>query len=68
MRLIILGAGGYGRTVADVAAQTEKYERDSLFSTTTAPRRTSSASARSLSASATVKPPSIPPLATMKAD
>ena len=27
MRLIILGAGGYGRTVADVAAQTGMYER-----------------------------------------
>lgn len=26
MRLIILGAGGYGRTVADVAAQTGAYE------------------------------------------
>lgn len=26
MRLIILGAGGYGRTVADVAAQTGTYE------------------------------------------
>ena len=26
MRLIILGAGGYGRTVADVAAQTGMYE------------------------------------------
>ena len=26
MRLIILGAGGYGRTVADVAAQTSMYE------------------------------------------
>ena len=25
MRLIILGAGGYGRTVADVAGQTEEY-------------------------------------------
>ncbi len=27
MRLIILGAGGYGRTVADVAAQTCAYDR-----------------------------------------
>ena len=27
MRLIILGAGGYGRTVADVAAQTGKYSK-----------------------------------------
>ena len=26
MRLIILGAGGYGRTVADVAAQTGRFE------------------------------------------
>ena len=26
MRLIILGAGGYGRTVADVAAQTGEYD------------------------------------------
>ena len=26
MRLIILGAGGYGRTVADVAAQTGRYD------------------------------------------
>ena len=26
MRLIILGAGGYGRTVADVAAQTGDYD------------------------------------------
>jgi len=26
MRLIILGAGGYGRTVADVAAQTDRYD------------------------------------------
>ena len=26
MRLIILGAGGYGRTVADIAAQTGKYD------------------------------------------
>lgn len=26
MRLIILGAGGYGRTVADVAAQTGQYD------------------------------------------
>ena len=25
MRLVILGAGGYGRTVADVAAQTGRY-------------------------------------------
>lgn len=27
MRLIILGAGGYGRTVADVAAQTGEYDK-----------------------------------------
>ena len=27
MRLIILGAGGYGRTVADVAAQTGAYDK-----------------------------------------
>ena len=27
MRLIILGAGGYGRTVADVAAQTGEYSK-----------------------------------------
>ena len=27
MRLIILGAGGYGRTVADVAAQTGMYDK-----------------------------------------
>ena len=27
MRLIILGAGGYGRTVEDVAAQTGRYEQ-----------------------------------------
>lgn len=27
MRLIILGAGGYGRTVADIAAQTDRYDR-----------------------------------------
>lgn len=27
MRLIILGAGGYGRTVADVAAQTGRFEQ-----------------------------------------
>jgi sugar O-acyltransferase (sialic acid O-acetyltransferase NeuD family) len=26
MRLIILGAGGYGRTVADVAAQTDQFD------------------------------------------
>ena len=27
MRLIILGAGGYGQTVADIAAQTGRYDR-----------------------------------------
>lgn len=27
MRLIILGAGGYGKTVADIARQSGKYEQ-----------------------------------------
>ena len=27
MKLVIIGAGGYGQTVADVAAQSEKYEK-----------------------------------------
>ena len=31
MRLIILGAGGYGRTVADVAAQTEQFDEISFL-------------------------------------
>lgn len=31
MRLIILGAGGYGRTIADVAAQTGAYEMISFL-------------------------------------
>ena len=31
MRLIILGAGGYGRTVADVAAQTGQFDEISFL-------------------------------------
>ena len=31
MRLIILGAGGYGRTVADVAAQAERFSEISFL-------------------------------------
>ena len=31
MRLMILGAGGYGRTVADVAAQTRRFEEISFL-------------------------------------
>mgnify|MGYP002605572954 CR=1 FL=1 len=31
MRLIILGAGGYGRTVADIAAQTGQFDEISFL-------------------------------------
>lgn len=31
MRLMILGAGGYGRTIADVAAQLERYDEILFF-------------------------------------
>ena len=31
MRLIILGAGGFGRTVADLAAQSGRYETISFL-------------------------------------
>lgn len=38
MRLIILGAGGYGRTVADVAAQTGQFDEISFLDDNSAAR------------------------------